>query len=127
MFTTIIIAILCFIFGFFIGKITENSKKVEPQYLRRGISDKVYTLYRDGIKREDVHVQIEVGEIERTNTKSKIVSLNLIFDDSSHNSYGNKEKIKSLMDNSWVESNSIEWIEDNLNDKRNQKIDQILK
>lgn len=125
MYTIIVIsvAVICLIIGFVIGKIS-TSTDAETEFLRRGIVDKTFTYSKSN---EDVNVQVEIGEIEKTKQKSKIKVINMIFRSSSHSTYANKLKIEELLNNSWIDSSTIEWIEDDTAQQRNKKIEQILK
>jgi len=38
-----------------------------------------------------------------------------------------RKKISDMVDNTWILENKIEWIEDDVATKRNNKIEQILK
>lgn len=76
---------------------------------------------------DDCEFQFEVGEVESTNDKSKIVILNTIFTKSILDTPGVWEKLNSMMNNSCVYSSSIEWIEENKAVARNNKIDDLLR
>ena len=41
--------------------------------------------------------------------------------------YDVRKKISDMVDNTWMLSSNIEWIEDDLATKRNDKIEQLLK
>lgn len=116
---SIIISILFLIFR----KKKNTNCEIESKYLRRGIYDAKYTFGDTS-----VFAQIEIGEIEKTTTRSKIESINISISGvpayQSHNDVLNK--IKLLVKNRWVESDEIEWIPDNISLKRDEKIENIL-
>jgi len=70
-------------------------------------------------------VNFELGEIERSATKSKVRVLNLKCNNSEYNKI--KKKIKSMIEDSWIDSKEIDWIEQDLVQVREEKINQILK
>lgn len=99
--------------------ITKNDTKVE---LRRGL------YYNDTITKDintKLCVTFEITELEKTSTKSKIKIDNVIF--SSSNDLILKDKIIKLVDNSWIHSNKIEWIDKPMSDIRKDKLDKLLK
>lgn len=96
--------------------------KSKPKYLRRGIITKSYQVSSMGVKTGEFEVQLEVGELERTDKKSKIVIINCIPSGSQHADKPSQDKIRKLVDNSWNNSDEIEWITENISDVRNSKI-----
>ena len=46
---------------------------------------------------------------------------------SKYNTMNSKLKIKEMVDLTWMNSDDIEWIEEDLAKKRNDRIDEILK
>lgn len=101
-----------------------NTDDGKPKYLRRGILKRTFTLT---LNKEQFDVQFEVGEIEKTSTKSKIHVIDSVASLSDQNTPDNKRSSKAMMENKWIESSDIEWIEDNVAEKRNEKIDELLK
>jgi hypothetical protein len=96
--------------------------KLSP-YIRRGIWKKSYKSSSTG----DVEVQFELGEIESTSTKSKVVVILSTTDKSEFNTSDVlMSKINSMVNNTWMLSNDIEWISD-ISKVRGEKIDEILK
>jgi|GEM_PF-3885865 len=127
--------IIGFIFGSFSNMNKIKSKKLnEVKNLKRGIINRKYTSESPFEKSESVDVDIEIYEVECTNTKSKIKIIrdeknnpSIIFSNSKFNTNQSKKKVIDFIDNSWVETNSIEWITDTLSTQREQKINKILK
>lgn len=118
------------ILGFFIGnqkeqKETETkAKKEEPNYIRRGIWSNGYSG-GSGENKKKFEVQFELGEIESTSTKSKVVVISLVSSRSEYNDAATKKRLSEMVDNTWMLSTDIEWIDDT-SKMRNDKIDQIL-
>jgi len=122
--------ILALISGFFIGLgVTLYFKKFistqKPKYLRRGIYNHTFEVTDFGHK-IDIHVQFEVGEIERTVNNSKIEVINIVPNTTVYSTESYKRKMIGLVNHTWVDSSSFDWIEDDMSEKRNKKIDQIL-
>jgi hypothetical protein len=103
---------------YFISK----DKSKEIQFTRRGIWSNHYTC--DG---KSFEVQFELGELEKTSIKSKVRVISMVASQSKFNDDNIRKKISDMVDNTWVKSDLIEWIEDDLATKRNDKIEQILK
>lgn len=119
------------ILGFVIGnskekKETESkqSKKEEPKYTRRGIWSNGYSG-GSGENKKSFEVQFELGELECTSTKSKVVVISLVSSRSEFNDASTKKRLSEMVDNTWMLSADIEWIDDT-SKMRNDKIDQIL-
>jgi len=122
------------IFGiieFFIGNQKEQketkskeSKKEEPKYIRRGIWSNGYSG-GSGENKKNFEVQFELGEIECTSTKSKVVVISLVSSRSEFNDVSTRKRLSEMVDNTWMLSTDIEWI-DETSKMRNDKIDQIL-
>jgi hypothetical protein len=92
-------------------------------YIRRGIWKNSYKSSSMG----QVEVQFELGEVESTSTKSKVVVISSTTDQSEFNTSDILMiKINSMVNNTWMLSNDIEWISDILK-VRGEKIDEILK
>lgn len=130
--------ILYFIGGFFIGCIGHTlflrlkskynkSAKPDKNYFRKGLYTHEYTVTRGVDKVADIVVNFELGEIEKSGAKSKVIVLDLKSSNSEYNDTIQKNKIKSMIENSWIDSKEIDWIEQDLAQVREQKIDQILK
>ena len=101
-------------------------KDKESSYLRRGLIKGDYVI-TDPLSTDKINVQFEVGELESTDTRSKVVVISLVTDNSLYNqSEIEKKKLSSMIDMSWVKSSDIEWIT-STSDSRNKKIDEILK
>ncbi len=96
-----------------------------PRYSRRGLYTNEYAVSSMGVKKYDVTVQFEVGELESTDDLSKIEVISCIASQSSSNSEKDRKEFSDMVNNSWVSSNQIKWITTTAS-KRNDKIDQIL-
>jgi hypothetical protein len=103
--------------------LNKKLKKVNKFY-RRGIWTNTYTTTSSG---KSFIVQFELGELEKTSTKSKVEIISLVADQSEFNTDLNKKRISSMLNNTWIISSDIEWIENDLAKKRNDKIEEILK
>jgi hypothetical protein len=117
------------IIGFLIGNQKEEekereTKKEEPNYIRRGIWSNGYSG-GSGENKKKFEVQFELGEIESTSTKSKVVVISLVSSQSEYNDVVTKKRLSEMVDNTWMLSTDIEWI-DETSKMRNDKIDQIL-
>ena len=75
---------------------------------------------------ESFNVQFELGEIEATSTRSKVKVISMVASQSQYNNLTTKIKLKEMVDLTWMNSDDIEWIEDDLAKRRNDKIDKIL-
>ena len=118
------------VLGFLVGNSKEEkketeSKKEEPNYIRRGIWSNGYSG-GSGENKKKFEVQFELGEIESTSTKSKVVVISLVSSRSEYNDGATKKRLSEMVDNTWMLSTDIEWI-DETSKMRNDKIDQILK
>lgn len=100
-----------------------KDKKVKDKFLRRGILTSSYTTV-DG---RSFSVQFELGELEKTSARSKVQVISMTADQSEFNTDLTKKRIHGMVDNTWIKSEGIEWIEDDVAKKRNDKIEQILK
>jgi|LauGreDrversion4_2_1035121.scaffolds.fasta_scaffold326921_2 hypothetical protein len=127
-----------FLFGFFTGFIfrtiflssknfDKKSSKMEKSYLRKGLYTHSYNITQNGIKLKTINVEFEVVEIEKTPSKSKIKVLDLVASSAEYNNNSTeKNRLKSMIENSWIESKEIEWIDDDLLIKREEKLNNIL-
>ena len=123
-----------FLFGLVLGliptmvlvrkNILQNKNKL-PKYTRRGLYSGTYALSQMGVKRYDVIVQFELGELESTDTMSKVEVISCVTNQSSCNNDKDRKEFSDLVNNSWMDSNQIQWIT-TVSSKRNDKIDQIL-
>lgn len=119
------------VLGFLIGNSkeqketeTKESKKEETKYIRRGIWTNGYSG-GSGENKKKFEVQFELGEVESTSTKSKVVVISLASSRSEYNDVHTKKRLSEMVDNTWMLSTDIEWIDDT-SKMRNDKIDQIL-
>ncbi len=124
--------IFTFIVGTFIGLIIGGYDVVKKHLhsilrkrikcLRKGIMDSSFSSTdKYGVK-TNFDVQFEVGEIQRSKDKSKICVL-------SYSTISDKfdDRVLKSVENSWRNSNEIEWIEDSIDQIRDKKIDLIIK
>jgi hypothetical protein len=102
-----------------------NSKdnKVKEKFLRRGIFTNTYTT----VGGKSFDVQFELGELEKTSERSKVEVISMTANQSEFNTDLTKKHIGDMVNNTWLKSEGIEWIEDDLAKKRNDKIEEILK
>lgn len=116
------------ILGFVIGnskekKETKQSKK-DQKYTRRGIYTNGYSG-GTGASKKSFEVQFELGEVEHTSNKSKVEVISMVSSRSEYNDDLTKKKIGEMINNTWMLSTDIEWIDD-IAKLRNEKIDQLL-
>ena len=121
-----------FITGIFFLKIyqsvkTNKTKTKKSKYLRRGLYTNSYTTSQNGHKTGEVTVQFEVGELEKTPGMSKVEVINLSTSNALYNKEGvDRDNMKSMVDNLWLDSSQIEWIEDPIQKMREEKLNEIL-
>jgi hypothetical protein len=106
---------------YFLSK--SKGKEVKEKFLRRGIFTNTYTT----VGGKSFDVQFELGELEKTSARSKVEVISMTADQSEFNTDLTKDRIKGMVNNTWIHSDKIEWIEDDVAKKRNDKIEQILK
>jgi hypothetical protein len=121
-----------FITGIFFLKIYQSVKKNKTKtkrskYLRRGLYTNSYSISQNGSKTGEVTVQFEVGELEKTPGMSKVEVINLSTSSTVYNKEGDdRDRMKSMVDNLWLDSSQIEWIEDPIQKMRDEKLNEIL-
>jgi hypothetical protein len=121
-----------FITGIFFLKIyqfvkTNKTKTKKSKYLRRGLYTNSYTTSQNGHKTGEVTVQFEVGELEKTPGMSKVEVINLSTSSAAYNKEGvDRDNMKSMVHNLWLDSSQIEWIEDPIQKMREEKLNEIL-
>lgn len=112
-----VITIICFLF-------------IGPLVFKKKNDGKRKGLYEQSYKKGDgdiIDVQFEVVEIERSDKRSKIKVLSLTASKNEYNKKGLKQSsLISMVDNSWVDCDNIEWIIKPVVDQRNDKINEIL-
>jgi hypothetical protein len=134
---TTIFFFIGFITGIFFLKIYQSIKKNKTKtkrvavkfskYLRRGLYTNSYSTSQNGYKTGDVTVQFEVGELEKTSGMSKVEVINLSTSNDAYNKEGSdRDRMKSMVDNLWLDSSQIEWIEDPIQKMRDEKLNEIL-
>lgn len=102
----------------------ETNKSNTKEYQRRGIWTNGYSG-GTGDKKKSFEVQFELGELECTSTKSKVEVISMVSSRSEYNDDSTRKKIAEMVNNTWMLSTDIEWIDDT-SKMRNDKIDQIL-
>lgn len=118
-----------FILGLPIGFIKWNKKTVPvvEKYSRRGLLYKEFSVTDNMTGRKStVECNFEIGELESTDTLSKVEVIFVQSNQSEYNSDYNKKKLTDMVNNTWITSKDIHWITTTA-DVRNKKIDQILK
>jgi hypothetical protein len=121
-------AICGLIIGFFIGRIKFDRKIVEEKYTRRGLYKNEYSISIAGQSKGMVDATFEVGEVECTDTLSKVEVISIKTNRSEYNSdpYEQK-KMAAMIDDSWIESSSIDyWRADELYDGRDYHLFNVL-
>jgi hypothetical protein len=101
--------------------IKERSKN--ENYKRRGLILRKYSVTTLGNIIGNIDVTYEVGEIDRTLNKSKVKVISAISSESD----SDYQSLIKMIDNSWVNSSEIEWIEATIEDVRDKKISELLK
>lgn len=117
-----------FILGLPIGfiKWKKKTSPVVEKYSRRGLFQKSFSVTDNLTNRKTtVDVMYEIGELESTDSLSKIEVIELKADQSEYNSEYNKKRLTDMVDKTWVNSNDITWITTTAQ-VRNKKIDEIL-
>ena len=113
-----VITTICFLF---IGPLVFKKKNDGK---RKGLYEQSYKKRGDG---DIIDVQFEVVEIERSDKRSKIKVLSLTASKNEYNKKGFKQSsLISMVDNSWVDCDNIEWLIKPVVDQRNDKINEIL-
>jgi len=106
---------------------TNKTKTKRSKYLRRGLYTNSYTTSQNGHKTGEVTVQFEVGELEKTPGMSKVEVINLSTSSAAYNKEGvDRDNMKSMVHNLWLDSSQIEWIEDPIQKMREEKLNEIL-
>lgn len=127
----ILFCAICLILGFFIGYISKRFKKnpvnVTNKYIRRGLYTKeFYVTGPNGEDRGSVEVTFEVGEVESTPKLSKVEVIKFTSTKSEFNNGSDyqKKNLISMVNESWVPSESIEWIT-SAADIRDKKLNEL--
>lgn len=106
---------------------SEPRKNRKEKYIRRGLFSGGFTRTygNDETLTEEYTVTAEIGEVERTKTKSKIEVIELRVSITSDET--NKQQIIDIIEG-WKDSNDseIEWFEKHPGDERAEKIDELL-
>ncbi len=103
-----------------------KSKNDSIVYSRRGLYYQDYNISQGGVPGGTLSVTFEVGEIDYSDTKSKIEVISIKTNRSEYNkSSDDLERVTKMADQSWVDSKEIEWIQ-SASKSRNDKIDKIL-
>lgn len=122
-----------------LADVRNYDNNIEPLDQPRGIPEDASYAYKlmvremgnDGhshsyFTKESVVASLEVAEIESTEVKSKVKVLEISFNNSKYNTTKWKEKIKTLVDNTWINTSDIEWINKSKSIERAEKLDKIL-
>ena len=119
-----VITTICFLF---IGPLVFKKKNYDD---KKDCDDKRKGLYEQTFQTpqgDKIDVQYEIIEIERSDKKSKIKVVSLISNKNVYNKQGlEQNSLISMVNNSWVNSNNIEWIIKPIVDQRDDKINKIL-
>jgi hypothetical protein len=110
------------------AKIKKNELKNVKTYLRRGIWENEYYVVPKELaidNEEEFIVQFELGEVESTGVKSKVEVISMSVRKSQFNTETTFNKIKGMVNGTWMLSSEIEWIDDKAKE-RNSRIDDIL-
>lgn len=110
------------------AKIKKNELKNVKTYLRRGIWENEYYVVLKELaidNEEEFIVQFELGEVESTGVKSKVEVISMSVRKSQFNTETTFNKIKDMVNGTWMLSSEIEWIDDKAKE-RNSRIDDIL-
>jgi hypothetical protein len=122
----IIFGVLGLVVGFFVGffiKSIRSPKTMDVSYIKRGLYIKSYEV-TNTYGSYDIDVTFEVGEVDYTDTLSKVKVISFKTNKSEYNQ-GPQGKLVSMIDNSWIISSDIKWIKSTTKD-RDDKINQIL-
>jgi hypothetical protein len=118
----ILIGLALGISGTLLFNYLQNNEKDKKRFIRRGIWSNGYTSGN-----ESFSVQFEIGELEATSKRSKVKVISMVASQSRYNNMSTKLKLKEMVDLTWMNSDDIEWIEEDVAKKRNDRIDEILK
>lgn len=115
-----------FILGLPIGFIKWKKKPVVEKYSRRGLLVKEYSVTNGMTGRKStIECNFEIGELESTDTLSKVEVIFAHTNQSEYNTDHEKKRLTDMVNNTWVNSKDIIWIT-TAADVRNRKIDEIL-
>jgi hypothetical protein len=115
-----------FILGLPIGFIKWKKKPVVEKYSRRGLLVKEYSVTDGSTGRTSkIECVFEVGELESTDTLSKVEVVDVKPNQSQYNTDYERKRLTEMVDKSWVPLTDIHWIT-TAADVRNKKIDEIL-
>ena len=124
------------IIGFFLGAgsilsigVIANNKSESKRKGRRGLIRYSYaTKSIHGFTMGKYIATYEVIEVERTDVKSKVKVLDVKSSDPSANQSGaDRTYLISYMNNTWQDSDGIEWIQKPINEQRDEKLSELLK
>lgn len=122
----VIASVISFFGGFFIGRqFLKGKGNKEKEFSRRGILDRKFDVSSRFGSVDTIEVQFEIGELEATDTKSKVKVISLTANKSEYNNTS-KSSIRNLIDNTWIQSSDIDWIKEPISETRNKKIDKLL-
>ena len=115
------------ILGLPVGFIKWKKKPVVVEkYSRRGLLGKEFSVTNGMTGRKStVECNFEIGELELTDTLSKVEVIFVQTNQSEYNTDHEKKRLTDMVNNTWVNSKDITWITTAV-DVRNKKIDEIL-
>jgi hypothetical protein len=115
------------ILGLPVGFIKWKKKPVVVEkYSRRGLLGKEFSVTNGMTGRKStVECNFEIGELESTDTLSKVEVIFVQTNQSEYNTDHEKKRLTDMVNNTWVNSKDITWIT-TAADVRNKKIDEIL-
>lgn len=104
-----------------------KKKKEKDISKRKGLLNKSFSV--SGFLQSDkgiLEAIFEVVELERTIDKSKVKVIECWPNKSEYSSGSNYQQLTKMIDGCWVLTSEIEWIEKPIEDKREEKLNQIL-
>lgn len=105
---------------------TKKSKPTEPIYSRKGLHRRSFTVTNVLGEKSTMDVEFEIGEVESSSKKSKVKILATWISQSQHDNADNRAKIKSMVDETWIDKSDVEWLDRSIDDEREEKLKKIL-
>lgn len=110
--------------------LNRNNKSDLQKKKRRGLYTVEYSMVDTLSKAVSGHINVEyeLEEIERSPKKSKVKVVSYVTSKGKLTK-SQMEEIEILINNKWIDSNLIEWVYDfdEISEKREEKINEILK
>lgn len=104
-------------------KYSQKKPLLGSHQLRRGLFK---TTLKNNVDDSNFDINYEVEEISKSKLKSKIKIIDYKSSNSKYNEIFWRKTIIDIHDNSWIDTNSIDWIESDISTIRDNKIKQIL-